>query len=403
MDNKDVKRKILYVITKSNWGGAQRYVYDLATKLPEENFEAIVALGGNGPLKQKLEKAGVLTISVGDLERDIGLTKEFRALRQLIKIIREVKPDIIHLNSSKAGVLGALATLLNNLYLKLSTFNFKLSTCKVIFTAHGWPFKEKRKFIIRKILECASWLTVYLSDATIVVSNDDQKRISNFLFIKSKIFMIHNGIEIPDFKDRAYARKFLREKIERQPTEKSLWIGSIAELHKNKGLDHAISGIAKVLHQETTREIHPEKISYVIIGGGEEKENLKNLVEKEGLQNIVHFAGECLEASKLLKAFDVFLLPSLKEGLPYALLEAGSANLPVIATNVGGVTEVVEDMKSGIVVRAKRPKEIADAIGYMIDYPEKRKGFGESLAKTVTEKFTLERMVEETIGIYKAD
>ena len=113
--------------------------------------------------------------------------------------------------------------------------------------------------------------------------------------------------------------------------------------------------------------------------------------------------GEYLNAASLLYAFDIFLLPSLKEGLPYALLEAGVAGLPVIATNVGGVPEIIEDMKSGIIIKEKRPKEIEEALKFLIDHPEKRKEFGEQLQKTVVQNFTLERMVKETVALYKAD
>lgn len=103
------KKRILYVITKSNWGGAQRYVYDLATGLPKDHFAISVACGGQGLLKDKLEIAGIKIIPIPYFQRDINITKEFYSFVELIKIFRTEKPDIIHLNSSKAGVIGALA------------------------------------------------------------------------------------------------------------------------------------------------------------------------------------------------------------------------------------------------------------------------------------------------------
>src|SRR3989344_1038967 len=100
--------KILYCITKSNWGGAQRYVYDLATHLPAE-FEAAVVLGGDGALKTRLEIAGIPTIPLSRLERDIHIRGDIKTFFELLGIFRRERPDIIHLNSSKMGILGTLA------------------------------------------------------------------------------------------------------------------------------------------------------------------------------------------------------------------------------------------------------------------------------------------------------
>jgi uroporphyrinogen-III synthase len=105
----ETKKKILYVITKSNYGGAQRYVYELATGLPKDTFDVVVAFGGNGLLKEKLESAGMRTRTIENFERDIHFFKEFKAYKELKKIIQEEAPDIVHLNSSKAAALGAYA------------------------------------------------------------------------------------------------------------------------------------------------------------------------------------------------------------------------------------------------------------------------------------------------------
>lgn len=407
------KLKILYIITKSNFGGAQRYVYDLAVNLPKKDFEPTVAFGGNGPLKNKLEEAGIPTISILGLQRDIGILKELKVFADIVKIIRDVKPDMVHLNSSKVGILGALAARVYNLSLKLSTllpsptqglggqaFNFSLSTCKVIFTAHGWAFKEKRGAVVKRIISYVSWLTVFLSHATIVVSKDDKEKVENFLFVQEKIKLVQNGIGPQTFMERAAARKILAEKAGWPMDDNRLWIGSIAELHKNKGVDYALKAFGELTKHSPDIAKGPEKAAYIIIGEGEERENLESSIAREKLTDHAVLIGEYGNASNLLHAFDIFLLPSLKEGLPYALLEAGAAGLPSIATNVGGVSEIIDDMKSGIIIREKRTREITEALDFLISHEEKRKEFGERLQKTVAENFTLERMVKETIALY---
>ncbi|KKT44585.1 MAG: Glycosyl transferase, group 1 [Parcubacteria group bacterium GW2011_GWA2_44_15] len=411
---REKKLIVLYIITKSNFGGAQRYVYDLATNLPKKDFEPLVAFGGNGGLKDKLEESGIQTITIPELKRDIGILKEVRALAHIIKIIWRVRPDLVHLNSSKIGVLGALATRLYNIVTSLQfivssfkskilnsplqTKNYKLKT---IFTAHGWAFKEKRSPIVKKIIGHISWLTIALCDVTIVVSKDDRKKVGKFIFVQKKIKLVHNGIGPQSFMERTAARKILAEKAGWPDPDQRLWIGSIAELHKNKGIDYALKAFGELTNHNPETGTAPEEVAYVIIGEGEERKSLESAITQEKLIGRAALMGEYPNAASLLYAFDIFLLPSLKEGLPYALLEAGAAGLPVIATNVGGVPEIIDDMKSGIVIKEKRPKEITEALAFLIAYKEKRKEFGEKLKKTVAEKFTLERMVTETIILYK--
>jgi len=171
-------------------------------------------------------------------------------------------------------------------------------------------------------------------------------------------------------------------------------IFSLAELHPSKGLDIALRGIA--LLPEAIRH----ELVYYIAGNGESKEQLEKLAEDLGIKNIVHFLGFVDDAKKLLHEGDIFLLPSRNENLPFAILEAGMAGLSIIATSVGGVPEIINDMQNGILVHPKNPREIAEAIMYLLDHKEKQKEFGDEIKKTVMTFFSLERMLLETIGIY---
>lgn len=390
------KKKILYIITKSNFGGAQRYVYDLATHLPKDKYEVTVALGGKGTLRTKLEEAGIAVISIPRLARDIDLCAEVAVFFELLSILRRNRYDIVHLNSSKIGGLGALAVFVLNSYSKLTAKSHKL---KAVFTAHGWAFKEKRRLPVKKVLEYASWLTMLFCDMTIVVSKDDWEKVRHFLFVERKIRLVHNGIDQPAFKNRTEARNIIAERIARHIADDRVWVGSIAELHKNKGLEYAIDGIAKI-KSERTNELRGKMLAYIVIGGGEEETNLRSVVAREGLEDSVFFTGEIPAAAELLKAFDIFMLPSLKEGLPYVLLEAGWAGLPTVATAVGGVPEVIDDMRSGVIIKAKRPKEISDALTFLATHENKGKEFGERLKENVEKKFSLNAMLSATMEAY---
>lgn len=383
MSNKDTgdtaAKKILYVITKSNFGGAQRYVYDLATAMDQAGMDVAVMMGGDGALKEKLEQKHIRTVTIPSLARDISAGKDIRAFFDLISLFREERPDIIHLNSSKAGILGALAGRIARVPL-------------IIFTAHGWAFNEKRSALQRAIIITASWLTLCLSHRVITVSEYDYARAKEIGIgcKKGKLKTIHNGVEAVVSIEKEEARNSLCSKKD----SGKLWIGTIAELHKNKGLVYAIEAIAK-LPQELR-----EQLTYCIIGEGEERSTLEELIKKRGLENTVFLAGYKDSAASLISAFDLFLLPSEKEGLPYVLLEAGLAGIPVISTNVGGIPEIVEDMKTGIVVHPRNPDEIKTAITYLMTQKEKMEQFGQSLREKVQKEFSTKKMLEKTRKIY---
>ena len=177
------KKKILYVITKSNWGGAQRYVYDLATNLTQEQFNVSVALGGNGLLAERLNGAGIQTIILSHIEREVRVWKDIKIFFTLIRLFRDKQPDIVHLNSSKVGGLGSLAARIARV------------PC-VIFTVHGLPSFEPRFAQIKFLIVFFSWLSCIFNTAIIAVSRADFETMRKWPFLSSKTCLIKNGVSI---------------------------------------------------------------------------------------------------------------------------------------------------------------------------------------------------------------
>ncbi len=380
------KKKILYIITKGNFGGAQRYVYDLATHLPKDKFETIVACGDKDGdlLIEKLKEANIRTINIENSQRDINANKDWKTFRELIKIIKAERPNVVHFNSSKIGFLGSLVIL----FLKLTTKNYNLRS---IFTSHGWAFNEQNRSAFSKLVfYIAHYFTVLLCDTTIAVSEKTKRDISWLPLIKDRVKVVHNGIENFKTISKKEAAEILIKK-----DKKEVVILTLAELHHNKGIDVALRGIA-LLPQKIR-----ERINYYIAGDGEEKEKLQKLADSLEISSAVHFLGEVENGKKLLSGTDIFLLPSRTENLPYAILEAGMAGVPIIATSVGGIPEIIRDMQNGILIHPRNPKEIAEAIMYMLDHKDRQKEFGSEIKKTVSNFFTLEKMVQETIKLYR--
>lgn len=378
-----IAMKILYVITKSNWGGAQRHVFDLATTMKEKGHDVWVALGGEGLLKQKLETAGIYTFSIATLGRDIAPGKDAASFKEIYTTIKNKRPDIVHLHSPKAAGLGALAARL-------------LRSKNIIMTVHGWAFNEDRPIHERLAMRLFSWLTMILCHTTIVLSEREYAQTMHFPGVKDKVKLIPLGIRTPTFVSVDGAKQTIAKLIGMDVAEfnKKSVIGTIAELHPNKGLSYLVEAMALVAGQQTNTLC-------IIIGDGQDAVDLNALIKARQLEKSVFLAGYLDHASEYLKAFSVFTLPSLKEGLPYAILEAGCAGLPVVATTVGGIPEIVEDMKSGILIQPKNSRELSHALSFMIEHPEERKKYGAALKERVATKFSFDKMVWMVEATYK--
>ena len=367
--------RILYVITKANWGGAQHYVYDLAVAAKAAGNEVAVAYGEPGDLVIRLEAAGIRTIVLGALTRDVGLLREWRALRALRSMLRSERPDVVHLNSSKAAGLGALAARLERVP-------------HIIFTAHGWAFNEERPWWQRSLIYLFAWATILLSHKTICVSWAIHHDARWMPFTRHKLTIIYNGVREAAYKSREEARKELWPEH-----ESGVWIGMLSELHPTKRVENAVEAFAHL------RKVHPET-RLVVLGEGEERARLEWLIRESSLAGYAHLAGFVPDGASCLHAFDIFLHTSRSEALGNAVIEAGLAGLPVVATAVGGIPEIVADGKSGLLVSPYAPEEAAEALIELIEDPTKAKRLGETLREKVRAQFDAGRMVRETLALY---
>ncbi len=380
--------KIIYLITKSNFGGAQRYVYDLALGAKARGHDVLVCSGGKGMLLEKLSAIDVRTHSIVALQRDISLRDEWKSFLELLTILKKERPDVLHCNSSKAGLLGGLAGRVMNLW----SFLLRRPRMHIIFTGHGWAFNEDRSDFQRFLIGIAHWFTIFFAHIVIAVSEKTAEDIRRLPLTKGRVVVVHNGVTPVDMLSRADARKALG--IPEELPEGTLLIGSASELHRNKGLSYAIAGIAQLLR------LNAVNVRYAICGSGEEEARLKEEIASLGLSGIVLLLGYQKDVARALSAFDVFLLPSITEAFPYAILEAGHAGLPVVATAVGGVPEAIDDMESGVLIQPRNPGEVARALQYLIEHPEKRQAFGAALKERVSTRFSVESMVEDTLARY---
>ena len=373
------KKKILFLITKSNWGGAQRYVYDLATALPSDTYDVLVALGGDGPLASKLTAAGFTVVTIPGLQRDISLKKELWASWHIARIIRAHNPDVLHINSSKAGAVGALLGRL-------------LGVPRVIFTAHGWAFNEDRGELSRFIIKYVHWITVLFTHHTIAVSHIIKAQL-DWPFVQRKMTVVHNGRAIPAFLPKSEARTALTAQLPAlTPHHTDPWTLTIGELHHTKGHDVAIAAIAEVVKMYPT-------LRHLIIGKGETQATLTQQIRDAHLTEHVFLLGQLDEAAQYLKAADVFILASRTEALSYVVTEAAMAGLPIVASDVGGIPEIVEDGVSATLIPIADSTALTAAL---IDYlaNPKRAATHAAAAHTASLHFSMTQMIAATTAVY---
>lgn len=374
--------RICYAITKDGWGGAQAYVQALAATAANRGAYVSVLVGSTShtttTLSTRAAEAGIPVTTLSHMERDIGMLREWRAFKELLSFLRKERPDVLHLNSSKMGALGALAG-------RIAGVPY------IIFTAHGWPHRESRSVLWKAVVWTASWVTVLLSHKVIAVSDCDHSS-SPALFLRKRVVRIYNGIPTFGYKDREDARALL---IERNPNIASFttWLLMNSELHANKGVDVAIRALGALT------QTHKD-VALVVQGEGEQRSSLQRIAEKLGVADRVFLLGFVSDARSNLAAADIFLMPSRKEGLPLALLEAGMVGRTVIVSAVGGMPEVVEHGVTGLLVPPNDHSALARALSQCIRDSERCASLGARLHSRVASTFSEERMLEETFSVY---
>lgn len=402
--------KILYIITKSFWGGGAKYVYDLSHNLKKEGFDISVAAGGQDKLAKKLKQEKAPYFEIKSFQRNVSFLKDFAAFFEILKLLFKIKPNIIHANSPKAGgIVGATAFIyklynLINPHLISPLLRGKnkgeRAPLKTVYTPHGWAFSEDRPGWQIFLIKLFSKVTCLFYDKIICVSKYGKELAIKYdIAPNKKLRVVYTAIDVEGiaFLSSEEAKKALGLGYR---TLDEIVIGTIAELTKNKGLVYLLEAF-QVLQRQKNVGGRTSDIKLVIIAGGEcpDKKNIKDFIRNNSIEN-VHIIDNLPNAASYLKAFDVFVLPSIKEGLPYSIIEAMAAGLPIVATNVGGIPELLKK-NSGIMVQPKSSQELATKINFLLDDRKESRKIGLQARKMVKIKFSLNRMLNKTKKLYR--
>src|SRR4030042_4101261 len=375
----NTKKKILFLVTRSEFGGAQRFIYTFVTSL--SGYNVIVGAGPEGDDKKglllALEEQGINVRHLKYLRRSINPLFDFLGTLEILRLIKKEKPDILFLNSTKAGAIGGLVGRLTG-------------TKNIIYRIGGWTFNDPWPNWKKKLYILIEKYTAKFKDYIVNNASSDKKQaIELGIKPKKELTLIHNGIDVSRLEKEFLIREKARKELNLNQSD--FVVGAIANFYPPKGLKYLI---------EAASLLSGKDIKFIIIGDGEERTLLEKVIEEKNLKNNFILKGVIPEAYRYLKAFDIFVLPSVKEGFPWTILEAMSAEVPVIATKVGAVPEVIRNNKNGILIEPENPQQISGAIEMLID----DKGLQEILAKEgkkiVTEEFNLKTMVKKYEALF---
>lgn len=364
--------KVLLLLTLSEWGGAQHIVYLLAKHLSDE-YDITVACAPGGALIEKLRNESVCVVEIPQLTRLPSPWCDLRALFRLYLWMRRERFDLVHTHSTKAGLLGRLAA-------KLA------GVPAVLFTAHGWAFTEGRTWWKRWLLAQVERMTTRLTTKIICVSEHDRELALQFtVAAPQNLVVIHNGIDPVPFLQASGARVQQELKLKGGPV-----LTFVGRLAPPKDLLTLLKAFERIRGG-----------SLILVGDGPLRLQVEQFVRRRSLNDRVALLGARTDIPEILAASDVFVLPSRWEGLPLTIIEAMMAGLPVIATRVGGVSELVEDGVTGFLVPPRDPVALAKAIQKLFDDEELRLKMSQAGRKKALREFTLDRMLAETQRVYE--
>lgn len=321
--------KILYLITQSELGGAQNFVFDLASTLAKKNISITVGVGNSGYLTEKLKKEHIPFVLFKNLARSKNPFKNIFYIFEIKKYLDNNDFDIIHLNSSNA-LLGSIGA-------KLST-----KKPKTIFTYHGLSILDenyKINILAKNLYKHYFKILMNFIDISVFVCQSNLETIKK-LGIETNSHVIFNSKNNIEFYSKEKAREIIKQSTNID-FEKSFTLGSIGRLSYQKNYKFLISIFPKILKKM------PE-MKLLIIGDGEERKKLQNLIKKNNLEKQIFLIGSKDNAHKLLPAFDLFVLPSIYEGMSITIIEVLFAGIPMLVSDVGGNKETMKKTEEQI-------------------------------------------------------
>ncbi|HEU0063945.1 MAG TPA: glycosyltransferase family 4 protein [Flavisolibacter sp.] len=365
------KIKILEGIRQGKIGGGESYLLSLVENLDKEKFEPVVLSFTDGPMVDRLRNNGIKTYVIHtDKPFDIRVWKKVK------EVMDKENVDVVHAHGTRAN---------SNMF-----WAAKQKHVPLIYTCHAWSFHIDQNPIKKKLRILGEQYLTAKADINICGS-EANRNTGKELFGNFEAVIIHNSIDAKKF--NPFNRyKDLREEM--GFTKSDIVITSIARFTLQKQPLKLIEAFSKIV----ARVPHAKLL---MVGDGEQKEEAIELIKKLGLQSKVMLQPFRQDVPELLASADIFVLPSLWEAFPIALLEAMSMGKAVIGTNVDGTPEIIHDKKNGILISIDNmEKELEEAMLLLCENAELRKKFQKNAIESIYNKYNVETLARKNEEIY---
>lgn len=351
------------------------HVLLLSKYLDKNEFDVTIATEPQGYLVDEAKKNGISILPI-----TISNSFSIKTLMEMRRQLRQTDFDILHTHGGTAGFWGRAAATLNR------------SPRVRVHTYHGLHYLSEANEGRRTFQLADRFALPFTSKVICVCKSDFQKGMAAKIVTETKGVVIHNGIELEKFSHQA-KREDLRKEF--GIGKDDIVFGTVGRLHKQKAQDILLRGFKKVADR------HPQ-VQLWIVGEGELRDTLERLAQELGIAGKVIFLGGRTDIPELLSAMDIFVLSSLWEGQPIVLLEAMASAKPVVATNVDGIPEIVENGKTGLLVEPGEVDALAFAMEQLFVHPQVREDFAGRGRDRISEEFTAKHMAERVAQLYRS-
>lgn len=378
------KIKVLHIITRLDKGGSAENTFLTVTGLDKNNYD-VTLMGGTvtdpkQDRRRQIEESGISYIFIPELIRNIRPIKDIKALFKIYRILRKEKFDIVHTHTSKAGLLGRLAAKLTGVPIIIHTPHGH------VFFGYFGPFKTRIFIFLEK-------LASFISDKIVALTNREKEDYVLFKIAdEDKFVVICSGVELERFKELPSKEK-QNFKKELGIQENSLIVGTVGRLVPVKGAEFLIEAAKHIIPK------YPDTL-FIFTGDDYLRHDLEKKAYELGIRENIIFLGWRDDVARILSIYDVFVLPSLNEGMGRALVEAMALEKPIVASNVGGIPDLVIHGKNGYLVPSKNPVNLAKHIQILLEDKGKRESMGQE-GKNIAMNFSAEKMVKNITKLYE--
>jgi glycosyltransferase involved in cell wall biosynthesis len=371
-----IKKKVMHLIATNFYGGPEKQIIEHLKRLNEDRYTALLVsyidAGAPNEILQKAEQSGIKSYGI-----PMANAIDIRALFKLIKIIRKEDIDLLCVHGYKSTIMGWYVGKMFKLPVLAFSRGYTTEDRKVAF--YEWL---DRKFLGR-------------IDGVISVSKGQQQKLHSLGVYAKREWVVHNAVEIPDdstFKHNQLLRQDIYSRL--GITAHHKMVVTAGRLSQEKGHRYLIDAIAKLGNKING-------ISFVFCGAGPEETSLKDQARKLGVNDRCYFVGFRRDISEIFRVMDLFVLPSLTEGLPNVILEAFAYHKPVISTSVGGVPELVKHDINGILLNACDVTALSNAMEKCLQSDKLLHDMGEAGFRTVSKDFTFTLQTGRLESIYE--